>query len=50
MSTRKTSVAIDERLLNAARKVLNTTTVRETIEKALLEVLRARALALRSRL
>jgi Arc/MetJ family transcription regulator len=43
MSTRKTSVTIDEQLLEAARKVLSTRTVRDTIEGALREVLRVRA-------
>lgn len=43
MATRKTSVAIDEDLLAAAKMALNTNTVRATIEQALLEVLRARA-------
>ena len=43
MTARKTSVAIDEELLAAAKEALNTTTVRATIEQALLEVLRARA-------
>lgn len=43
MGSRKTSVAIDEDLLDAARAELGTRTVRDTIEKALLEVLRVRA-------
>jgi len=43
MGARKTSVAIDEELLSAAQSVLQTRTVRATIEQALLEVLRARA-------
>jgi Arc/MetJ family transcription regulator len=43
VSSRKTSIAIDEQLLEAARKALETKTVRETVEKALLEVVRARA-------
>lgn len=43
MSRRKTSVSIDEDLLVAAREALDTTTIRETIETALLEAVRARA-------
>ena len=43
MGTKKTSVAIDEDLLAAARDILETKTVRATIEEALLHVLRARA-------
>ncbi|MFU8804049.1 MAG: type II toxin-antitoxin system VapB family antitoxin [Bradymonadaceae bacterium] len=43
MTTRKTSVTIDEDLLAEARDVLHTETVRETIHLALLEVVRARA-------
>ncbi len=43
MGARKTSVAIDEELLAAAKTALNTNTVRATIEQALLEVLRTRA-------
>lgn len=43
MSTRKTSVVIDEDILAAAQEALRTATVRETIERALLEVVRARA-------
>lgn len=43
MAVRKTSVAIDEDLLAAARDALHTATVRETVEQALIEVLRARA-------
>ena len=43
MPTRKTSVAIDEDLLAAAKEVLNTNTIRATVEQALLEVLKARA-------
>lgn len=43
MPTRKTSVAIDEELLAAVKDVLETKTVRETIEQAFLEVLRAKA-------
>lgn len=40
---RKTSVTIDEDLLTAAREALQTTTIRETIEAALLEAVQARA-------
>ena len=45
MGIRKTSVAIDEQLLAAVKEALGTTTVRGTIEQALLEVLRVRARA-----
>lgn len=43
MATRKTSLAIDEQLLAAAQHALGTTTIRDTVERALLEVLRVRA-------
>ena len=43
MSTRKTSVKIDEELLAAVQTILETSTVKDTIEQAFLEVLRARA-------
>lgn len=43
MSTRKTSVQIDEELLGQARRILETETIRETIEEAFLEVLRTEA-------
>lgn len=43
MTIRKTSVAIDEDLLAAVKEVLDTKTVKETIERAFLEVLRAQA-------
>ena len=43
MSSRKTSVVIDEELLDAVQKALDTKTLKETIERAFLEVLRARA-------
>jgi Arc/MetJ family transcription regulator len=43
MGSRKTSVTIDEDLLEEVREMLDTRTVKETIEQALLEVLRARA-------
>lgn len=43
MGIRKTSVEINESLLAAVKRVLATKTVRETIEKAFLEILRAQA-------
>ena len=43
MSNRKTSVLINEELLVAVKAVLNTKTVKDTIERAFLEVLRAKA-------
>lgn len=43
MSTRKTSVEIDERLLDEVRGILATATIRETIEEAFREVVRQRA-------
>ncbi|HXV64583.1 MAG TPA: hypothetical protein VEK15_28050 [Vicinamibacteria bacterium] len=43
MPTRKTSVTIDEELLAAVQAILETSTVKDTIEQAFLEVLRARA-------
>jgi Arc/MetJ family transcription regulator len=43
MATRKTSIEIDESLLNRARNALGTATLRETVEEAFLEVLRERA-------
>ncbi len=43
MSSRKTSVVIDEDLLAAVKAVLDTKTVKDTIEHAFLEVLRAKA-------
>jgi len=43
MGVRKTSVEINEELLKAAQRVLSTTTIKETIEEALLEVLRRKA-------
>ena len=45
MGSRKTSVAIDEDLLAAVQAALETQTVKDTIEQAFLEVLRARARA-----
>ena len=43
MAATKTSVVIDTKLLERAKKLLGTATVRETIHIALLEVLRNRA-------
>ena len=43
MSTRKTSVEINENLLSAVQRVLATTTIKDTIEEAFREVLRAEA-------
>ena len=43
MSSRKTSVVIDEELLAAVQDVLETKTVKDTIEQAFLEVLRVKA-------
>ncbi|GMR24300.1 MAG: hypothetical protein BMS9Abin37_2823 [Acidobacteriota bacterium] len=43
MPSRKTSVVIDEDLLAAVKAVLDTKTVKDTIEHAFLEVLRAKA-------
>jgi Arc/MetJ family transcription regulator len=43
MSTRKTSVEINEKLLSAVQRVLSTTTIKDTIEEAFREVLRAEA-------
>jgi len=43
MSQRKTSVEINEKLLVAVQKVLSTTTIKDTIEEAFREVLRAAA-------
>ena len=43
MGTRKTSVEIDEDLLEAAKRTLETTTVRDTVEKAFREVARVEA-------
>ncbi|MCP3972928.1 MAG: hypothetical protein GY720_00380 [bacterium] len=43
MSIRKTSVEINDDLLRAVKRVLATKTVKETIEKAFLEILRAQA-------
>jgi Arc/MetJ family transcription regulator len=43
MSSRKTSVEINEDLLSAVQRVLATSTIKETIEEAFREVLRAEA-------
>ena len=43
MGLRKTSVAIDEELLDAARDTLDTKTVKDTIERAFRAVIAARA-------
>ena len=43
MSIRKTSVEINEELLAAVQRVLSTATIKETIEGAFREVLRAEA-------
>lgn len=43
MSTRKTSVEIDEELLEEVRRILGTSTLKETVEEAFLEVVRERA-------
>ena len=43
MTTRKTSVEIDEELIAEAQRILDTRTIRDTIEAALREVVRADA-------
>jgi Arc/MetJ family transcription regulator len=43
MNTRKTSVEINEDLLSAVQRVLATKTIKDTIEEAFREVLRAEA-------
>ena len=43
MGIRKTSVEINEELLAAVQRTLSTTTIRDTIEEAFREVLRAAA-------
>ncbi len=43
MSTRKTSVEIDDGLLAAAQRILATATLRETVEEAFRQVVRAEA-------
>ena len=41
----KTTLEIDEALLNKAREILGTPTIRETVEKSLRSVLRQKALS-----
>ncbi len=43
MTTRKTSVEIDNELFDEARRILRTTTVRETVERAFREVVQREA-------
>ena len=43
MAGRKTSVMIDEDLLTAVQEALDTRTLKDTIEQAFLEILRAKA-------
>ena len=43
MAKRKTSIEIDVALLDKVRSALGTSTIRETVEEAFLEVLRGRA-------
>lgn len=43
MAKRKTSIEIDVALLDKVRSALGTSTIRETVEEAFLEVLRQRA-------
>lgn len=43
MAKRKTSVEIDEKLYAEVRTALGTSTLKETVEEAFLEVLRERA-------
>lgn len=43
MSVRKTSIEIDEQLLEEVRAALGTETLRQTVQEAFLEVLRNRA-------
>lgn len=43
MSVRKISVEINEELLEAVQRVLSTATIKETVEEAFREVLRAEA-------
>ncbi len=43
MSKRKTSVEIDEDLLREAKRILDTRTVKDTVEQAFREVLRVEA-------
>jgi Arc/MetJ family transcription regulator len=43
MSSRKTSVEINQQLLEAAQRILSTATIKDTIEEAFREVLRVQA-------
>jgi len=43
MSTRKTTIEIDDELLERVRGALGTTTLKETVDEAFREVLRERA-------
>ena len=43
MATRKTTIEIDDELLEQVRGALGTTTLKETVEEAFREVLRERA-------
>ena len=43
MGVRKTSVEIDEELLEAAKRILETSTVKDTVEEAFREVARVEA-------
>ena len=43
MTTRKTSVEIDEDLLGEAQRILSTSSIRETVEEAFREVVRREA-------
>jgi Arc/MetJ family transcription regulator len=43
MHSRKTTVEIDEQLLEAAQRILSTRTIRETIDAAFRELVRAQA-------
>jgi Arc/MetJ family transcription regulator len=43
MGTRKTSIEIDEQLLEDARRILGTSTIKDTVEEAFLRVLRQKA-------
>lgn len=43
MGTRKTSVEIDNELLETAKRILETTTVKDTVEAAFREVARVEA-------
>lgn len=43
MGTRKTSIELDEQLLEKTQRALGTTTIKETVEEAFLSVLRNQA-------